>query len=271
LIPIRFGSAERQLFGIYQAPSGSAARTECAVLCNPFGQEAIRSHRLFRILAERLARSGFHVLRFDYFATGDSAGDDHDADIDGWVNDVLLANEEIISRSNCRHVSWFGLKLGASIAALAATRVGRPPIRLILWDPIVSGSDYLQELADAHIAGLKEAFGIRWEIESGLREMVMQESQCESMGFPLSPKLKEQLRVLSASSLASLKAAHVTLLSDSSSKTAALRQYLAANGVSVNIAAITSQIYWASDEAMNSPIVPADALQAIIAAFLEQK
>jgi hypothetical protein len=59
-----------------------AARAGCAVLlCNPFGQEALRSQRGFRVLADRFARTGCATLGFDYFGTGDSDGDDDDASL----------------------------------------------------------------------------------------------------------------------------------------------------------------------------------------------
>src|ERR1700755_3241688 len=42
------------------------------LICNPFGYEALCAHRALRVLAERAALAGAHVLRFDYRGTGDS-------------------------------------------------------------------------------------------------------------------------------------------------------------------------------------------------------
>src|SRR6185369_16185836 len=94
LTPLRFGASARRLFGLYQPPSAGTGNAQCVVLCNPFGQEAIRSHRLLRVLGDRLARAGFAVLRFDYSGTGDSDGDDSEADLGRWVEDVLSADAE---------------------------------------------------------------------------------------------------------------------------------------------------------------------------------
>jgi uncharacterized protein len=100
VIPLRFGSPQRELFGMLHRPERGTTGTGVLV-CNPFGQEAVRSHRLFRVMAERLARSGRSVMRFDYFGTGDSAGDEDDADLDAWQHDILRAHAELVERWHC--------------------------------------------------------------------------------------------------------------------------------------------------------------------------
>ena len=76
MVPYFFGAQERPLFGAYHPPLAARAREAGVVLCSPFGHEALHAHRAERHLAERLARVWFPALRFDYDATGDSAGDD---------------------------------------------------------------------------------------------------------------------------------------------------------------------------------------------------
>ena len=272
LIPIRFGIPTRELSGIFQPASGIVERAACIVLCNPFGQEAIRCHRMFRVLADRLSREGLHVLRFDYYATGDSSGDDNEGDIDGWIDDVLQANEEVIRRSGCAHSSWFGLRLGASLAALASGRLAKPPDRLVLWDPVIDGADYVAELANAHIAAAKADYGSRWEIESRLRDMASAESNTEALGFPLTSALKGQLRALSASSFKSSRAGHISLFfGRNSNHLTSLRQHLVASKIEVNATQIPTEIDWTTNEALNSAIVPLEALQSITALLAEDR
>src|SRR5688500_19978584 len=96
--PFRFGHAGRELFGVYFAPSGRALKRTAVLLCPPFGPEATRSHRLYRVLGERLARLGFGVLRFDYYGTGDSDGEFEEAACADWMRDIAVAERELLAR-----------------------------------------------------------------------------------------------------------------------------------------------------------------------------
>src|SRR5690242_21844126 len=76
-----FGSRERRLFGYYEPAPASARKVQAALLCHPMGNEQVFAYRSMRQLAARLVRAGFHVLRFDYFGTGDSYGDTGEGDL----------------------------------------------------------------------------------------------------------------------------------------------------------------------------------------------
>jgi uncharacterized protein len=265
--PIRFGEPGRQLFGMLHLPTDAPPRGHSVLMCNPFGQEAIRCHRLLRVLAERLSRSGFHVLRFDYFGTGDSDGEDLQADLAAWVDDVVLAQGEVQRMSGNRRSSWFGLRLGASLAAMASARVATAPERLVLWDTVTSGRSYLAELAQAHAGEWKPLHA------KPLRDpSVSPDRLTEALGFPLPQAFLEQLCGLSAESMAGLRTRRATLIeSRGVDAAAAWIERLQAGRVAVDRRSIDSRIVWASDEAMDTAIVPGDALQAIVAAFTEPR
>ena len=67
----------------------------CIVLCYPMAHEYMYVHRAFRQLANRLARTGFHVFRFDYYGFGDSAGESEESHIEQWIKDISEAIDEI--------------------------------------------------------------------------------------------------------------------------------------------------------------------------------
>ena len=269
MTPIRFGEPSRQLFGLFQSPSGNVGRQHGVLLCNPFGQEAIRAHRLLRILADRLSRNGFHVLRFDYFATGDSDGNDDEGNLRTWAADTLRAHEELARLSGCRKRSWFGLRLGATIAALASATTEASLERLVMWDPIIDGAGYLIELEMAHDKTLEfDGNDIAGPPETP--PMQATSDFAEALGFPLTPDFQQEIRALWIGSVAASRAAQVTLIGCSASKDpVALERLFEAGGVPFVFRPIGSRIVWTSDEALNSAIVPADALEAIVESLSE--
>jgi pimeloyl-ACP methyl ester carboxylesterase len=148
--PVFFGRAPKSLFGVHRAPAGRSARATGIVLCYPFGQEYMRAHRAFRQLAMLLSRSGFHTLSFDYFGTGDSSGDAREATLSQWIEDAQAAADELRDTAELQRIAFVGLRLGASIAALAAA--GRSDVEhVVMWDPAVRGPDYLREILEDYV------------------------------------------------------------------------------------------------------------------------
>jgi pimeloyl-ACP methyl ester carboxylesterase len=268
MIPVRFGEPGRRLLGLVHPPDRPAPSDRGVLVCSPFGQEAIRSHRLQRILAERLARDGFPVMRFDYLGTGDSDGDDEDGDLPTWTEDVLRASVELAAGSATRRSAWVGLRLGATLAALASGRAAPAPERLVLWDPVVDGRRYLQELAEAHAAEMKPLHAD--PRGQGRAPPVGPDGSTEALGFVIPPRLQAQLRALTLDSFAALRAGRVEIVDGGTSADAgALAERFASRGLRVTTRRISTRIVWASDEAMNTAVAPADALQALLAAVTE--
>ena len=141
-----FGSSERRLFGAYHPPEDGGERNAAVLLCGPAPQEYMQSHWVLRKLAARLATAGFHVLRFDYYGTGDSGGDSSAGSLEQWRADVVTALQELRDAAAVRRVSVVGFRLGATLAAQAPIRVRD----LVLWEPVVAGTAYLDELRASH-------------------------------------------------------------------------------------------------------------------------
>jgi pimeloyl-ACP methyl ester carboxylesterase len=258
MTPYRFGLRERELYGAFHSPAAAPPLSPRVLLCSPFGQEAVRAHRLYRVLAERLAHTGSAVLRFDYYGTGASAGEESDADLPGWTRDVLVADAELKKRAPEQPRSvWLGVGLGATLAALASIRAPDRPGHLILWDPVADGDAYLTHLRVQHNDWLRRSYGAS---VANLRFATPN----EVLGFPLSPLLRGQIEAIRAAHYAAAEATTLTLLASqghhgASRVAAALR----AAGRSHELLHVSAQIEWASEEAMNSALVPTDALRVI--------
>lgn len=98
-----------------------------------------------RYLAERLSAFDLPVLRFDYLTTGDSVGTDGEGDrLDGFIADIGAAVERLKSETGVTNVTLCGLRLGATLAALASHH---PLVdSLALLAPITRGRSYMREL-----------------------------------------------------------------------------------------------------------------------------
>ena len=147
-VPISFGPPDAWCFGWYHAAHATHAppRDMGIVLCRPVGFEAHCAYETYTQLAEQLAQAGFAVIRFDYHGCGDSSGHDTDPDrVTAWVNSTVLAIHELKRLGGVPQVALFGLRLGATLAAAAASLVGGVD-SLVMWAPCVTGRAFAREL-----------------------------------------------------------------------------------------------------------------------------
>jgi peptidoglycan/LPS O-acetylase OafA/YrhL/alpha-beta hydrolase superfamily lysophospholipase len=115
-----FGPPERARFGWLHRRTANARVG--VVIVPPFGYEAVCAARSLRHLAEDAERAGLIALRFDLDGTGDSAGDDLDpARLDNWLDSIDDACA-LVRRAGAEQVVLVGVRLGALLAATAATR-----------------------------------------------------------------------------------------------------------------------------------------------------
>ncbi|MFT6733325.1 MAG: amino acid adenylation domain-containing protein [Polaribacter sp.] len=189
----QFFSEDKSLFGFYYSsknktdPSfGKALHQKskgAVLLCSPILMENINANWTYRRLAAQLSNEGFDVLRFDYFGTGDSIGYDSDASVDRWKKDIFEASEFLKAKSQHQRISLVGLRFGASLAALSnIDNVDK----LILWEPIINGNQYVDELHRKYKNTLEDLNHIRkkpTKIKKG-----------ELIGFSFSENLEQTIR-----------------------------------------------------------------------------
>jgi pimeloyl-ACP methyl ester carboxylesterase len=157
MLPFFFGSKQRRLFGVYEEATHNAD-AGAALLCGSWGIEYTNAHRAMRVLSKRLCATGFDTLRFDYFGSGDSSGDTIDAELDGWKDDISTALQELKEISGKPRIVIVGMRLGATLAAELAAQPSVEIDGIVLWDPILSGFDYVSELRDRQRNNLARPF-----------------------------------------------------------------------------------------------------------------
>ncbi|MFK7730987.1 MAG: alpha/beta hydrolase [Pseudomonadales bacterium] len=141
-------SAEK-IYAVYQEPDLAADRNRAVLLVYPDGQEYMRSHRLYLQIAKELSRVGFHVLRFDFYGTGDSTGDHADASLACWQDNINRCAQELIDISGTQSLSIFAARLGATIASSVAISSAQLQ-HFIALDPVLEPSTHLEGKQDQH-------------------------------------------------------------------------------------------------------------------------
>jgi pimeloyl-ACP methyl ester carboxylesterase len=254
--PAFFGPPERRLFGCHHPPRDGLKHELAAVLCYPLGLEYAYSHRAFLHLASRLAGQGFDVGRFDYFGTGDSAGDDDDASLSGWIGDISIAIEETRRAMQRRHIALIGLRLGASLALQSAVQRG-DVLHLVLWDPIVDGREYFEQIKIQHQERLWGHFFDRPTIEQA------NERPAELLGLKMNDRLIDEITDLNLLAI-DTRPARSVLVFDSRGDGSAERlgDHLRSLEVDVVYEHIPGFGIWTEDP--DKGLVPHQALQAIV-------
>lgn len=140
-----FESLGQPLFAWLHLPDGRIHHNHAVVICPPIGFEQLHGHRGLRHLADRLAAQGIPTLRFDWHGTGDSSGEDADPDrVSSWLANVRSAVQWTRDELQCSRVSVVGLRLGATLAAMALEHESID--NLVLWAPVTGGRSFVREL-----------------------------------------------------------------------------------------------------------------------------
>lgn len=144
--PFYFGPEGAELFGWLHPPAAAERQGLGLLICNPFGFEEVCAHRSLRHIAAAAGAAGFPCLRYDHAGGGDSQGDEFDPDMPSrWVGSVHAAIEALKASGGVSQVVVLGVRLGATLAALAAME--RDDVAgLIAIAPVVRGRGYVREL-----------------------------------------------------------------------------------------------------------------------------
>lgn len=272
MTPFFFGPSERPLYGVYHAARAveDGPRPPAALLIPPFGEEANRSARLFRLLAERLARQGGPALRFDLSSSGDSAGACDDASLETWFEDVRVADQELRDMSGAPRVVWIGLRLGAALALKAAAQAKPAPAGLLLWDPVVDGPRYLEELEAAHVTFMTGALGRPTEAARAAVPKI-DGVLAEASGAAIGPALRAELPALNALTVEKRPSRRALVLTDghadANAQATALETALAAAGTKAALETVADAAAWNSDDAMNAFVTPHATMERITTAM----
>lgn len=273
-------SAAAEMYGYLSLPRQAGPPQQGVVLCNPFGQEAVRSHRMYRVLSERLARAGVACLRFDYLGTGDSDGDDEEVTLKICVENTLRADQELRGVAGCTHVSWLGLRFGAAVAALASVSAPHKPDRLFLWDPVEDGPAWVEQLKREHALALltldfwRPGGPPKRALPAPVTLQLLGESDktspsdvavFESQGFLVNERLHQEIRAITREAYEAVRCSRLIVIAAGEAQRKSLAALENARRILSYEMAQVAPSQWNSDEAISAAIVPNDVIALVLA------
>ncbi len=149
--PFFFPNKAYKLFGVLHEPLQNN-RNFGFVFIHPFAEEKLWAHRILVNFARFLARDGFTILRFDFMGHGDSEGEFQDSSVETRLSDIEAALLTLKTRATrVEKYGLLGLRFGATMAALAADKLNDIDT-LILWEPVIEGDKYMQQILRSNLA-----------------------------------------------------------------------------------------------------------------------
>lgn len=183
-----------QRFCLYHAPRGTTSRSRILFL-HPFAEEMHAARRVVAQQCRALADEGHAVLQIDLLGCGDSSGDFGDATWATWVQDALLGLHWLQAKLPAVRTTWlWGLRAGALLASATAhewlAREPADPLNLLLWQPVASGQQQLQQFLRLHAAAQWLGRGAMGEPPA---QRLASGQHAHVAGYSLSPTLATEL------------------------------------------------------------------------------
>jgi pimeloyl-ACP methyl ester carboxylesterase len=186
-----FGTESHRLYGV--VPEAGGCVPTALVFCPPFAEEMVTTYARFATWGKQLGAEGIPLVRFHPFGTGESGGAFGDFNLTSAVGDACSAAELARQRLSPTRLGYFGLRLGATIAMLAACK--EPVDLLVLWSPITNISQYMRELFRGLLAKEMVHQGVT-KVRRTTQDMIAEletKQPVDLMGYEFSPQLYREM------------------------------------------------------------------------------
>lgn len=149
--------------------------------------EQSRSRRLLTEVASGLAAMGLPSMRFDFFGTADSAGESEQVDFDSMCIDLDVAMSALRFEAGVERIAVLAWR-GAALPLTRWLREGGNPALVVLWEPVLDGSRWLQDL-ERHDAA-ERCSRDRYRL---VRPVAGSCGDQQIMGLAVSPRLRSDI------------------------------------------------------------------------------
>jgi exosortase A-associated hydrolase 1/exosortase A-associated hydrolase 2 len=241
------GAAGGSRFRIVTQPV-EARCSGTVIWVHAFAEEMNKTRRMSARMARLLASDGWRVVQKDLCGCGDSAGDFSDASWAAWIDDI---DAELRRADAGRPVWLWCVRAGALLAS--AVLAGHPHVNLLLWHPVMSGAQHLQQFLRLH-TGARVLGSAKSASSSTPAQALRDGAAAEVGGYLLAPPLAGALEQASFDVPADFTGRIVwfELWPDESPTVSAaatrIVERLRTRGVSVDIEALSGPAFWQTQE-----------------------
>lgn len=191
--PLWLGESDRQLYAALHRPGLSDAERG-VLLVPPLLHEQPRSRRFITEVASAFAALGIAALRFDFYGTGDSCGRSDELRLSTMHEDMHRASTALRSHTGVSKLAIIAWRAGG-LVAWDWLRNGGSASELILWEPILEGRAWLDDLVRAD--AIERCSPDRY---TGSRPIVADSSDGQLMGYAVAPELRDAMAQLAMTS-----------------------------------------------------------------------
>lgn len=175
----------RRLFTLEFIPGGDCRGA--VLYLPPFAEEMNRLRSHVAAQARALATAGLHCLLLDPSCTGESEGELIDADWGRWHADGMALAKALAARSGHAVQIWgarTGALLAAELAADLAVEDAALVSRLLFWQPVLDGQQFLTQYLRLRVASLMVSDAAA-ETTDQIRQRLEAGEVVEVAGYPL--------------------------------------------------------------------------------------
>jgi uncharacterized protein len=180
-----------ECFCLYRSPTDSPV--SLSVLHLPaFGDEMNKSRAMTARASRAFAAHGCGVLQIDFVGCGDSAGNHADATFARWLENAHRALAWLRERHGDMALCLWSLRSGVLLSSALVGQLARPA-SLLLWQPVISGTQYVNHLLRQRLAasllapeGERQGVGV-------LRDRIRAGETLDIGGYAVSPLLAADL------------------------------------------------------------------------------
>lgn len=234
-------------FRMVTEPSNAEVRGTI-VLAQAFAEEMNKTRRMCARMSHLLAGDGWRVVQRDLCGCGDSSGEFRDASWPAWIDDL----DAELSLADERKPLWLWcVRAGALLAPALLAR--RPRVNLLLWQPVTSGAQHLQQFLRLH-AGARIVGSSKSSDQQTPAQKLKAGATVEVGGYELSPALATGLEQAVFDTPAGFTGRVVwfelsTDLGPAASPAATrMAERLLARQVDVEIEALNGPLFWQTQE-----------------------